>query len=316
MKGLNIVAKSRKLKFLFLFIGLVLAAGLFVPFPTINLWWREVLNSCHVILFFFVSFILYFLLSAKRLFKNTVMVHLAVIVLGLLIGAGIEVLQGLLQREASIDDLFRNLLGILSGLSFVLYTLQQSTRNKIVTGLASLGFLLLGIAPLAQITWDYMQREKAFPQITAFEEVWFSRFVHFESVELTDNKNLITEGDVQFQQFRFDPGQYPGIEVIELEKDWTAYRKLRFQVHSKNASIITMVLKVYDKKHNQHFDDRFNQRFEIQPGLNQISVDLLEVRDAPVARELNLSEVSTIQLFIPGVDSPVFLGLSNLYLEK
>ncbi len=316
MKRLNAASKSPGQKILFLIIGLVVVCGLFIPFTTINLWWREALNSSHVILFFFISFALYFLFSARSLFASAVANHAAVLIAGLFIGVGIEMLQGIFQRESSVDDLFRNLLGILSGLSFVVFIQQQKLRNKIIAGFVSLSFLLSGIAPLFQISWGYLQREKTFPIITAFEEEWFSRFAHISDAEFVGVTKLAIDDGGKFHQIRFDPEKYPGIEIIEPEKNWLAYHTLQFQVYSKNVVDITLVLKVYDETHNQDYDDRFNQRFVIGPGLNEIVVNLLQIRDAPVSRELDLANVSSVQLFLLDVESPLFLGLSDLYLEK
>lgn len=316
MKGLNAASKSPGQKILFLIIGLVVVCGLFIPFTTINLWWREALNSSHVILFFFVSVTLHFLFSARSFFTSAVANHVAVLVVGLLIGVGIEILQGVLQREASVDDLFKNLLGILSGLSFVVLTQQKRLRNKIISGFVSASFLLSGIAPLFQISWGYLQREKTFPIITAFEEEWFSRFVHLSDAEFVGVTKLAIEDGEKFHQIRFDPEKYPGVEVIEPEKNWSTYHTLQFQVYSNNVVDIILVLKIVDDIHNQDYNDRFNQRFIIRPGLNEIIVNLQQIRDAPVSRELDLTNVSGVQLFLLNVESPLFLGLSDLYLEK
>lgn len=316
MKVLSITAKRQGQKFIFLIIGLVVVCGLFVPFTSINLWWREVLNSSHVVLFFFISVVLYFLFSTRSFFRSAVAVHAAVLVAGMIIGVSIEMLQGLFQREASVDDLFRNLLGILSGLSFVVLIQQKKLRNKIIAGVVLASFFLLGIAPLIQISWDYLQRGKNFPAITVFEEEWFSRFVHLNNTEFVGETNPEADEGEALHQIRFDPGKYSGIDIVEPEKNWSTYQKLQFEVHSNNAVDITLVLKVVDKMHNQSYNDRFNQRFIIRPGFNEMTVDLRQIRDAPVARELDLSNISGVQLFLLDVESPLFLGLSDLYLEK
>ncbi len=115
---------------------------------------------------------------------------------------------------------------------------------------------------------------------------------------------------------RFDPGEYSGVDVTEPESDWSAFRELHFQVFSDNAADIIFTLKIYDERHNQNYNDRFNQRLIIRPGLNEIRVDLIQVRDAPVDRRLDLANISGVQLFLVNVESPLFLGLSDLLLEK
>ena len=159
-----IVSCSLNKKFLFSAIsGLIIVSLLFMPLAAGNLWWREVFNSGHVILFLFISFVLYFRLSATLRFSNSAIIYLIVLVTGLLLGVTIELLQGLLQRETSVDDLYRNFFGIISGLGLVSLRRQKIRSNKILMGMFSIGFLLLGSGSLFQISWHYIQRAHAFP---------------------------------------------------------------------------------------------------------------------------------------------------------
>jgi len=312
----NILGKNlRGQKFLFLIIGFVIVCTLFLPFATANLWWREALNSAHVVLFFFISFVLYFLFSTRSFFSNKLVTYFAVLVAGLVIGVVIEILQGFVQREASVDDLYRNFWGMASGLSFVALTQQKVLRSKILAAIFSFGFLLFGIAPLFQISWDYLQRDKIFPFITAFEEKEFARFLRFNHAALLTG-NVVMRDSKKLHRIRFDQGKYPGLAIIEPERNWSAYHKLRFQVFSDNTSNTRLVLKIYDEKHNQNYSDRFNQHFIIRPGLNEIIVSLIQIRDAPVGRKLDLTKISGVQLFLTNVTTPLFLELSDFILEK
>ena len=86
--------------------------SLFMPLTAANLWWCEIFNNGHTILFF-VSFVLYYWLNATFPFSNTAIMYLIVLVAGLLLDIAVDMLQGLLQREVSIDDLYRNFLNII-----------------------------------------------------------------------------------------------------------------------------------------------------------------------------------------------------------
>jgi hypothetical protein len=295
---------------------LLVVCGLFWPFAISNLWWREALNSGHVILFFFISLALYFVFSARSFFSSTVATYFVVLLTGLAIGVVIEISQTLFQREGSIEDLYKNFLGMMSGLGFIALTKQKVLRNKILAGLFSFSFFLLGFVPLLQISWDYLQREKAFPFVTAFEEKWFVRFFDLNHAVLLGDVALVTKAGKKLYRVRLDPGKYSGVDLIEPEANWSAYHKLRFQVFSDNASSINLVLKIYDEKHNQNYNDRFNQSLIVRPGLNEIVVNLNQVRNAPINRKLDLANISNVQLFLINVESSLFLGLSDLLLEK
>jgi hypothetical protein len=307
--------KSDK-RLLFLIAGLLIICGLFWPFTISSLWWREALNSGHVILFFFIFLALYFLFSTRSYFSSRVVTYFSALLAGLAVGVVIEVLQMLFQRESSIEDLYKNFLGMMSGLGFIVLTQQKILRNRILAGLFSFSFFLLGIVPLLQISWDYLQREKALPFVTAFEEKWFVRFFDLNHAVFLGEMAPVTNDGKKLYRVRFDPGKYSSIDVIEPEEDWSVYRKLRFQVLSENASDINLVLKIYDEKHNQNYNDRFNQGFIIQPGLNEITVNLNQVRNAPINRKLDLANISNVQLFLINVESSLFLELGNLLLEK
>lgn len=175
-------------------VVLLVACGLFWPFVVSNLWWREALNSGHVILFFFISLALYFLFSTRSFFSSKVVTYFAVLFAGLAIGVVTEISQTLFQRESSLEDLYKNFLGMMSGLGFIALTQQKILRNKILAGLFSLSFFLLGVVPLLQISWDYLQREEAFPFITAFEEKWFVRFFDLNHVVLLGEVASVTNG--------------------------------------------------------------------------------------------------------------------------
>lgn len=285
--------------FLFSVIGLIIICALFFsPFSATNLWWREALNSGHTILFVFVSLALYSVLSVRPSLSSSIKSYFAVLVVGLLLGVAVEVLQGLLQREASTEDLYKNIFGLVSGLGFVSFTRQKIWRKKILLAIFSFGFLLLGTSSLFQISWDYLQRDKAFPSITVLDEKWFASFYRFNNVELLGVVEPATNDSAKLYHLRFDPGKYPGINIIEPEENWSAYDKLRFIVFSANKENIELILRVHDKKHNQNYNDRYNKRFIISPGQNNIAVNLTQIRHAPVDRELELANVAGVQLFM------------------
>jgi len=74
--------------------GLIVVSLLFMPLAAANLWWCEVSNSGHTILFLFISIVLYYWLSVVFRFSSIAITYLVVLVTGLLLGIAIEMLQG------------------------------------------------------------------------------------------------------------------------------------------------------------------------------------------------------------------------------
>jgi len=53
----------------------------------------------------------------------------------------------------------------------------------------------------------------------------------------------------------------------------------------------------------------------IHPRLNKISVDLTEVKDGSVGRELDMSRVADVQLFMIDVKETIYLDMNDMHLE-
>jgi len=302
-------------KFLFsVLAGLIIVSLLFMPLATANLWWREVFNSGHVILFLFISFALYFRLSATFHFSSSTIIYLVVLLTCLLLGIAIEVLQGLLQREASVDDLYRNFFGIISGLGLVSLTRQKLFRHKILMGIFCLGFLLPGSYPLFQISWHTIQRANAFPVILDFNAGWSASFVRFNRTEVALSSVKTGDKDQLFR-IRFEAGSFPGVSVIETVPDWSSYRRLRFKVASAYSENMDLFVRIHDNKHDQNYRDRFNQQLNIHPGLNEIVIPLAQIEKGPRKRDLDLTNITGLIIFMSKVEKPQLLEISNIYLD-
>ena len=310
-----IVYRNLNKKFLFLFVaGLIVVSLLLMPFSATNLWWTEVFNSGHVLLFLLISLVLYFWLSATFCFSSAAIIYLVVLVTGLLLGVAIEALQGLLQREASVDDLYRDFFGIVSGLGLVSLTRQKMLRNKILMGMFSLGFLFLGSGSLFQISWHYIQRAQAFPVILDFNAAWTNSFVRFDKTEMKLSSDK-AGGNNHLFRIRFVAARFPGVSIIEPVPDWSTYRKLRFKVASGHNENLNLFLRIHDVYHDQHYQDRFNQKLIIHPGLNEIVISLAQIEKGPLNRDLDLTNIAGLILFMSKVEESQLLEISNIYLD-
>jgi len=114
---------------------------------------------------------------------------------------------------------------------------------------------------------------------------------------------------------RFNPGEYPGISVIEPEPDWSGYRSLRLDVFSANKNGLILVLRVHDDRHNQQFLDRFNMRLQIRPGMNEIDIPLRQIALAPRGRKMDMTNIAGVVLYMVGLNEPVELEIGNIFLE-
>ena len=302
-----------------LFRNIVLVAALcllFLPLPANSLWWREVFNSGHTVLFALLSFIIYQQIKAAAYPLNTLARYFLALFAGISLAVLTELLQGFVQRDASLADLYSDVFGLLAGLCLIAaYELKKKqSRKKILVLLAAgVGFLLTGVLPLLQLSWSYVERQQAFPVIADFGADWTSRFVRLDDAVFLKQTRQSREKAVYPVQFNH--GEYPGISLIETEPDWSGYRFLRFNIFSENEKNIMLTLRIHDVKHDLQFSDRFNMRLIVRPGLNKINVPLRLVARAPRERDLDLVNVAGVILFVSEPHEPVQLEVSNIYLE-
>lgn len=299
-------------------VSVLVVTLLLAPMPSGNLWWREAVNSSHVFVFGAISFVIYHQLSVRQPSPGNAMTYVLVFIITMSIGIIVEMLQGLTQRDANLDDITRNLFGILAGLCFLagFQQIGKCSGRAVIVSLAAGSFLLLmGVYPLFQLSWHYLERKNAFPVIIDFNRQWSSSFVRFNNAEIintVDNRHV--EG-AEMRLVQFNPGKYPGMSVIELEPDWSGYNSLRITMFSGHKKNIALVLRVHDKVHNQGHEDRFNKRLVVEPGLNEFDMPLDKIRQGPVQRELDLANIAGVILFFNDLNDGVQIELGNLYLK-
>jgi len=87
------------------------------------------------------------------------------------------------------------------------------------------------------------------------------------------------------------------------------------QVFSTRDHSVHLTIRIEDALHNQQHNDRFNRTLSIEPGLNDVSIPLKDIRDAPVGREMDLSQVWQLILFTSRPEEPLELHISDIWLE-
>jgi VanZ family protein len=287
-----VLIRNNLYKYLIVFVVIGL---LFAPMPASNLWWQEAVNSGHTVLFALLVFVIHENIRSRFQFSGVVLKYTYVLFAGLMLGIVIEILQVLVQREISLNDLYRNFIGIVAGICLLAaLDLKKSNHYKITTVfliISSAGCLAVGLAPLTQLSWHYIGRTEAFPVIVDFNSNWISSFI------------------------KYDKGNYPGIAVVEVQPDWSGYNTLNFSIHSVSEREIGLVLRIHDMAHNQEFSDRFNTELLIKPGSNAFRFGLDQIQDGPTVRGLDLKNIAGVILFSRESSDWQQLKVSNIFLE-
>jgi len=306
---------------LYIVLVVVVLALMFSPLPIESLWLREALNSGHTIFFFFLSFYAYHGLKKQTNLSNTYLIVVIIVFVGIVFGILIEAVQQSLQREASIVDLCRDVVGIFAGLCLVASGAAKKVSNQMYRFLSlamAVALILFAMAPLMQLSMHYIQRNSAFPVVIDLGANWSESFIVYNHAELLhgdDQGNIGRYGKDKLHQVLFGPGRFPGVSIREPVADWSSYRLLKFSVVSNVEGDVVLVLRIHDKQHNQDYSDRFNQALIVHPGVNDYAFALASISEGPEARELDLSQIAGIILFLSRQSLPAKLSIGDLYLE-
>ncbi|HEB82456.1 MAG TPA: hypothetical protein ENJ11_06300 [Gammaproteobacteria bacterium] len=293
-------------------IAVLIMAGVLLPLPSDSMWWREAMNSGHVLLFMLVAWLLFYALRRRMPDSSRWKLYGLLLFVGLLFGLIIEFLQIFVHRDASWADWLKDLAGLLAGIASLEWYLgwKQSTwwRKLVIAGLF-VGVLALSLKPFVILSLHYVQRGMAFPVLMDFEAGWSSSFVDYvRAKKLSVKSGILT--------VRLEKGQYPGVSLTEVEPDWSGYRSLVLELESSQDSDISLVVRVDDQLHNQRFEDRYNHRFVVHPGKNRLVVSLSQVEHAPEGRLMNMKRINEVKIFALFLDESVELGIGKIYLQK
>ena len=289
----------------------------FLPLPEDTLWWRQAANSGHVIVFLLLSLVLSRYLGYPARFKTRGQSYAAIILAGMLLGVGVELIQYHTGREASALDLLTNLLGLISGLCLVeAFRLNEGSeyrRVRFLLFVTGLTLIIVCIMPLLLLSVSYIERNKAFPVIADFDAHWTAAFTRFNKTSLVAKAEHEPDG---MNRVRFEPTEYPGISIVEPVSDWTEYDRLVVTLYSNNDHVIRVTLRVHDVVHNQSHSDRYNISLAVGPGMNMYEILLKDVEQAPSKRKMDMTSISGLILFASDQEKPVTLGVSNIRLVE
>jgi hypothetical protein len=288
--------------------------------------WSEVYDLGHIPLFGLMAVCLFE--AARALLRDRHLsdgnLYLVAFVTVAVISLLSELAQlGVAGREPQARDALHNMIG--AGCFLALRAVWDKRRweggdevhRRLLFAAAAL-VLLLAFWPIVVLWWHYGMRAAAFPTVADFESAWQQPFLYAPRVDLevvpapAGWKGRAGE-PVTLVTFR--PRPWPGIIIREPYPDWTDYGTVRFQVYSELDVDRPVVLWIEDEAHNDRRSDRYERVFTVEPGLNDFSVPMDEIRTAPAEREMVLSRITFMMLFTrrPAEDFALYVG--DIWLE-
>ena len=110
-------------------------------------------------------------------------------------------------------------------------------------------------------------------------------------------------------------GEYPGINFLEIEKDWSAYRHFKMDVFNPESEPLTLHIRIDDRDSGWDYGDRFDRDFTIKTGMSHISIPLDSLKANIAPRTLDIKHIERLMLFIPGNEKQRTFHIDNIRLE-
>jgi len=234
-----------------------------------------------------------------------------------LLGILIELIQPLFGRNRSLLDASYDLAGCTAaGLFYWHKKTKHDRTTPILLLIAWMQVLSCLIIPASNL-WVVLQRNLAAPMLVSFDAPWERniRSINDSTTFSIEQPPTGWKHPSLVGKFTFGFATYPGISFPDIYSDWSNYSTLSFAVYSEQNQAETLHLRIHDTQHNQKHSDRYNQVITITPGLNLIEVDLNKIKHSPKSRELDLSSIVTIGLFMTRLKVPVTLYLDDIQLR-
>lgn len=236
----------------------------------------------------------------------------------LVTGILIEFIQVDFNRLKEVGDLWRDIVGTLLGL--ILFSKSSSALPKNIQKLMWTGIVILVgvefLAPARALT-DEIIAERQFPLLSGFETPFeIDRWAADGELHRTSQQAFTGKYSARVL---LTTKLYSGISLNFFHRNWEEYRSLNLAIFNTQDTVLQMTCRIHDHKHilnGQAFIDRFNRRLLLVPGWNTVEISLVEVREAPSGREMDLKQIYNLGVFATRLKVPVVIYLDDVRLIR
>lgn len=304
---------------MFLVVAAALLALLVFANPLASgLWQKTLFDSMHVLVFAVVALALRF---AIVVFAGINTTH-STIIAGLMAFA-LSIFSEAIQipgpRDASVHDLLADWLGAIAALLFAT-TLSAEMRvrrtGRITIAAIATALLFIALWPLLTVSIAYTERYTQLPTLVSFDSRFghvFHRPSHSSIETIRDSINERNVGEITLED-----GKWPGIIFQGIWPDWREFSTLVLEFGLDDESPLNVNIRVHDLSHkfgSQPRDDRFDTTFTLQPGFGTLMIPLEQIRNAPIDRLMDMSEIDAIIIFCSREDIGRVFQLADIRLQ-
>lgn len=302
--NLKELSKHIRIGKLEIFLCLVFLFLLLYPFPTggDRFFWKYFFDAGHPVLFFLCTFLIYRIyLPEVSKSKRRVIIEAATI--SFLISACIELIQPLMGRSASLEDLSLGALGIIPA-TFIISPIPVL---KIAGPFVLFFVQCIAMAPATKAMHAIKWRKEHFPLLANFED---SR-----QFELLRGVFYIQKyKDNQYIKAYQPDGDYFLIRYEAGDKDWSKYKFLNMEILNPLEEDSIINIRIDDDQDCDEVGTRFVKQLDLKPGWNKISISTDEIKAGPKDRELDLRKIRYVFYYLN--EGSQWFGIDNIFLSN
>lgn len=300
---------------------LAVLANYQLPYDTIL--WVEIQNTGHTPFFGLISLLLLgmsYQLLGQRL-KRPQLHYLLALFGATALGLVSEYIQIEGPRDADVWDFVRDIAGAVVFLGLYYWWdnrhSARADRTRVPVLILSIVVLCASVLPLTLWSIAYVHRNSSFPVICNFDSYWSNKFLKAKEAKLEIVRPPAgwAEASSCVASVSFEPAHYSELVVRETCPDWSSFTMLYLDLYSSEDTTVPVKVRVEDRQHNGDFSDRYNGTFDLPPGAGRIEIPLDALKAAPAAREMDMSSIKAIHVFLAGVVRPLTLYIDDIRLE-
>ena len=322
------MSKTAKVFLLLAAIAAALTFLMSAQMPNYNQLWRELTNSGHAILFGSVAVVV--LMLSWQLLRGRVprlrWHYFIAFFVTAFMGGAVEIIQIYTPRDADPYDFLMDCLGAASFLCIVAAFDKRlkrpspaagESRRKAGLTLAGLSFFALAFLSPGLWATAMITRDADFPTICGFDSYWETKWIHTvrARLERVPPPPGFTTARGMVGKFTALKGAFPKMDFIEVDPDWRGYSSLNLDIFSQLDHPVNMAIRIDDVHHNDRFEDRFNRRLVVQPGLNHYVIDMNDILNAPKGRQMDLEHITHVLIFGVFPRQPFTVYIDNFRLQ-
>lgn len=297
------------------------AVALLIPIPVRGRFWDRLFDLLHIPAFATINLLA--LMLASHHWASRWRMPIAITTVVIAIGGSVEVLQGMMQRKASLHDFFANAMGAITAL--MLFQVVRLGRESTIRFGKAAAMMLVAAAcvaaamadPVAALLDVYRQKQQ-FPLLAAFQSRAELQRWHVGSATVRRSKSDWHAGDSSLQ-VRFIPAEWPAIQLQQLQHDWTSYETLVADLYHRDDSesaTVTIQIRIADPSYRDETDSSVYDSIQLKRG--QVARWRVALRHGDSSADkppLDLHAIRFVELMAVQLASPATVEFGPITLE-